>query len=163
MALGVCVSSGSQTKNFFFLPGLTKYLASVFMVLWLSKAPFNSLFYGYAYSKQIVIFYNNLWGLRSNAHVWMPMHACMNDCSWHGNWLLVVTSSIRKKKPRNWFKQKQQPFLVVNNNKMCFDRRCYSFYGNLWLQLVCGRAQTVMNFYDGCEAMAMKKFLFGVV
>lgn len=129
------------------------------MVLWLSKAPFNSLFYGYAYSKQIVIFYNNLWGLRSNAHVWMPMHACMNDCSWHGNWLLVVTSSIRKKKPRNWFKQKQQPFLVVNNNKMCFDRRCYSFYGNLWLQLVCGRAQTVMNFYDGCEAMAMKKFL----
>lgn len=61
VALGICVSSGSQTKVFFFFfSGLAKYLASVFMVLRWSKAPFNSLFYGYAYSKQIVIFYNNL-------------------------------------------------------------------------------------------------------
>lgn len=59
--------------------------------------------------------------------------ACMNDCSWHGNCLLVVTSSIWKKKALNWFNQEQQPSLVVNNNKMCFGRGCYPFYGNLRL------------------------------
>lgn len=146
----------------FFFFGLTKYLASVFMVLWLGKAPFNSLFYGYTYSKQIVIFYNNLWGLRSNLHVWMPMHACMNDCSWHENCLLVVTSSIWKKKALYWFKQEQQPSLVVNNNKMCFGRGCYPFYGNLWLQHVRELSWTsTMAVKPNYEKVFV--FLFGIV
>lgn len=66
--LGVCVflescplcGSLRQTKACFCL---TKYLASIFTALWLNKVPFNSLIYGYADSKQVIIFHNNLWSV----------------------------------------------------------------------------------------------------
>lgn len=89
VSLESCPLSGSlrQTKAFFCL---TKYLASVFTVLWSNKVPFNSLFYGYAYPKQIIIFHNNLWwsertGIECiNLHLCIEMHVWpnMSDCSW---------------------------------------------------------------------------------
>lgn len=96
VSLQSCPLSGSlrQTKACFCL---TKYLASLFTVLWLNKVPFNSLIYGYAYSKQIIIFHSNLWWSECtgtecmNPQLWINMHRCMSDCSRqvvHLNYLL---------------------------------------------------------------------------
>lgn len=56
-ALGVCVFRRVSSEWLFEIDKslfscLTKYLASVLMVLWLNKAPFNSLFCAYSFSTE---------------------------------------------------------------------------------------------------------------
>lgn len=92
VSLEGCPLCGSlrQTKACFCL---TKYLALIFTVLWLNKVPFNSLIYGYAYSKQIIIFHNNLWWSESTGR------ECINPCvcsreRMHERLQLTSTSSL---------------------------------------------------------------------
>lgn len=82
-----CPLSGSlrQLKACFCL---TKYLASIFTVLWLNKVPFNSLIYGYAYPMQIITFHNNLWQSECTGIVCINLHLCVFTCTCA--WVIAV-------------------------------------------------------------------------
>lgn len=116
-------SSGAlkRTKTFFFF--FFVYLASVFTDFWSNKVPFNTLFYGYADSKQIIIFHNNLWwsvhaGIEC-AHLLLcvQMHTCYEQ--------FIITSCLvttrLQREPRTSSKSEQHTPVVCDDNT-CFDR-----------------------------------------
>lgn len=146
VSLESCPLSGSlrQTKAFFCL---TKYLASVFTVLWSNKVPFNSLFYGYAYPKQIIIFHNNLWWSERTGIECINLHLCIEMHVWP-TWVIaadkqfiITTCSVTASMQKEEKKEQQIPSPVVRNNNTCLGRSHSLYYGDPRLLHVCGRAE----------------------